>query len=328
VASVSRSVLVSLASAVAVAAACALPAPRVPVAPGVSLPDRIDVRLKGRVTSVRFEDYVLGSALAEVTPVGESPAAVSRIYEVQAIIARTYAVAHLGRHRGEGFDVCDATHCQLYDPARIATSRFSAVAAEAVRRTAGEVLTYGRRPVDALYHADCGGSTSAADAIWGGRPLPYLRGTGDDLPAATHRTWTFSTGAEALRSALNRDPRTAVGTRFTGIDVNSRDEGGRATSLTVRGSQDRVVRGEDLRAVLNRSLGDRAIQSTRFAIRRTGTSYTFEGTGFGHGVGLCQAGAAARARRGDELSDILRTYFADASLAIAGQRSSLSRRPD
>jgi len=320
----SRPVFAALAVAVAVAGACALPAPRVPAAPGVGLPDRIAVRLKGRVTSVPFEEYVLGSALAEVTPVGESPAAVSRIYEVQAIIARTYAVAHLGRHRADGFDVCDATHCQLYDPARIATSRFSAVAADAVRRTAGEVLIYGRRPVDALYHADCGGSTSAADAIWGGRPLPYLRGTADDLPSVTHRTWTFTAGAEALRAALNRDPRTAVGARFTGIDIASRDDGGRATNVTVRGTQDRVVRGEDFRAVLNRSLGERAIQSTRFAIRRSGASYTFEGTGFGHGVGLCQAGAAARARRGDELSDILRTYFADASLAIAGRRTSSS----
>ena len=80
------------------------------------------------------------------------------------------------------------------------------------------------------------------------------------------------------------------------------------------------MRGEDFRAILNRSLGERAIQSTRFALRRTGTTYTFDGTGFGHGVGLCQAGAAARARRGDGLSEILRAYFNRASLVLAGRR--------
>jgi stage II sporulation protein D len=297
-----------------VAAGCGLPDPRIPSAGAPALPERVRVRTRGVIVPVPLEDYVFGSALAEVTPVGETPAASARIYEVQAVLARTYAAAHLGRHRAEGFDVCDATHCQLYDPARIKTSRFSAVAEDAVRRTTGEVLRYGRWPIDALFHADCGGSTAAADAVWGGPSLPYLMPRRDDLAAIPHRAWQFSTSGDALRDALNRDARTAVGVRLTGLEIVARDDSGRAATIAIRGEHDRVVRGEDLRAVLNRTLGDRAIQSTRFTLTRSAASYAFAGSGFGHGVGLCQIGAAARARRGDSLRDILAAYFTGAKV--------------
>ncbi len=104
-----------------------------------------------------IDDYVLASVLAEVSPVEEPDAVVARIFEVQAIVARTYAVSQIGRHRAEGFDLCDTTHCQLYDPARVATSRFAAAARAAIARTRGHILVYGAHAADALFHADCGG---------------------------------------------------------------------------------------------------------------------------------------------------------------------------
>jgi len=304
-----------LGSLAVMAAGCGLPDPRVPTAGAPRVPEVVRVRTKGVVVPVPLEDYVLGSALAGATPINDTVTAAERIYEVQAVLARTYVAAHLGRHRAEGFDVCDATHCQLYDPARIKTSRFTAVAHEAVRHTAGEVLRYGRWPIDALFHADCGGSTAAADAVWGGPSLPYLMPRRDDLPALSHRAWNFSATGDALRDALNRDARTAVGARLTGIEIVGRDESGRAATVALRGEHDRVIRGEDLRAVLNRTLGDRAIQSTRFTLTQKSSSYAFAGSGFGHGVGLCQAGAAARARRGDSLGEILAAYFTGAQIS-------------
>jgi peptidoglycan hydrolase-like amidase len=56
---------------------------------------RLRVQVEGNVSAVSLEQYVLGAALSEVTPASESEAAVRTIYEVQAIIARTYAAAHL-----------------------------------------------------------------------------------------------------------------------------------------------------------------------------------------------------------------------------------------
>ena len=296
--------------------ACApgLQAPLPVPTPTIVVPERLLVRSGGRITAVALDDYVLGAALAEVTPVDETPAIVANIYTVQAIVARTYAVSQLGRHRAEGFDVCDTTHCQLYDPARIRTSRFSAAAREAVTRTQGEVLTYGGHVAEALFHADCGGSTTTADAVWGGRAVPYLRAVLDALTPETHRKWTVSATNEQLRVALEADPRTAVGRTLNGIEILTKDESGRAATVSVRGQRPYTIRGDLLRAVLNQSLADRGLQSTKFTLTRTGNRYTFEGTGYGHGVGLCQRGAATRLRRGDTPEAVLRAYYPGATL--------------
>ena len=101
-----------------------------------------------------------------------------------------------------------------------------------------------------------------------------------------------------MLAALNKDPRTNVGDSLRGIQVLDRDEAGRAERIAIHGAAERIVRGEELRDVLSQTFGMRAIKSTWFEIQRNGRSFSFEGRGFGHGVGLCQAGALARIRSG------------------------------
>ena len=281
-------------------------------APPLVLPERVLVRAAGKIVSLDLESYVADTILSEVSPLGESDEVIAEIFEVQAIVARSYAVTEIGRHRSEGFDVCDSTHCQLYQPARRQTSRFAAAALQAAQRTRGVVLTYDARPVEALFHADCGGATAAADAVWGGQPVPYLQTAVDDLPDPTHRPWRATATVEQVRKALNLDERTAVGRRLDSIVIASRDSSGRAAGLSVRGERSFTVRGDVLRSVLNRTLGERAVLSTMFTVQRQSGDYVFAGTGFGHGVGLCQRGAAARLRRGDSVTDVLRAYYAGA----------------
>ena len=199
----------------------ALPQPYpLPSAPAMALPERVTVRTGGRVAPVALEDYVVAAALSEVTPVGDSADVVDRVYAVQAVVARTYAVAHLGRHRAEGFDFCDSTHCQLYQPARRQTSRFASAAEAAASRTRGQILTFDGRAADTLFHADCGGRTAAASAVWGGAPVAYLQAIVDDVPEGAHRGWRVAVSADELRAALNADPRTAVGKSLSAIDVD------------------------------------------------------------------------------------------------------------
>jgi stage II sporulation protein D len=311
--------LAAVVVAAATLAACAPARPvSFPATPAVAVPTDLRVRTEGRMRTVPIEEYVLGAILSEVTPVGEAPDVVGRIYELQSIVARTYAVAHLGRHRAEGFDMCETTHCQIYQPARIASSRFTATARAAVARTTGRILTYGARPAEAFFHADCGGSTAAAEDVWGGRAVPYLRAVVDELPAATHRPWRADLAVDEVRRALNADERTAVGRRLDAIEVLARDDSGRAAGLGVRGERSYTVRGDVLRAVLNRTFGARAVQSTRFDLARQGTRYILTGTGFGHGVGLCQRGAIARLRRGESVGGVLDTYFPGSRVGVAG----------
>jgi stage II sporulation protein D len=296
------------------AAACGPLPPRAPSPPAPVVPTEILVRSKGQIGAVSLEDYTLATVLSEVSPVGENAATVDRIFQVQAIVARTYAVSELGRHRADGFDLCDSTHCQLYDPARIATSRFASAARAAVQATAGEVLLYQNRVAAVFFHADCGGVTTTASDVWGGTPMPYLLSAPDVIAPAKHRAWTATLSSTDLLRAFNADPASSVGKHLDGLEVRTRDTSGRAESIALRSDTTRVLAGDAFRAIVNRTLGDRTIDSTKFVLTQQGTRYTFTGTGFGHGVGLCQLGAAARARRGDAVTDILSQYFPGTTL--------------
>src|SRR4030095_911612 len=213
------------------------PAAKTPAAPTVSLtlPDQVRVRVGGKVESIALDDYVLGAVLSEVSPVGETDAAVETIFEVQAIVARTYAVFESGRHRLEGFDLCDTTHCQLYEPARLRTSRFASAAPAAGARTHAQELAYGSRVAEAVFHADCGGQTAANNAVWGTPAVPYLHSIVDRLAPDTHRVWEVTATIDELRKALNTDPRTEVGAHLDSIDIVTKDESGRASAVGLKG---------------------------------------------------------------------------------------------
>jgi len=304
---------------VAAGAGCAggpTPPSAPPVGGSITLPDEVRVSVTGQVSSIPIEEYVLGTALSEVSPVGDAPETVTGVYRVQAIIARTYAAFHTRRHAKDGYDLCDTTHCQVYQPGRVKTSRFSAAAREAVNDTRGQVLAYGARPAEALFHADCGGHTVSAEVIWGGR-VPYLVGTVDAVPAETHRPWQFRITREQLRAALNANSLTGVGNTLTSMRIVSRDPSGRAATIEVVGDSARVLRGEQLRAVVNQQQGPLAVRSTKFALTLEADGYRFDGTGWGHGVGLCQVGAMARIRRGDSVASVLATYYPGARLLHA-----------
>ena len=313
--------VVVVAAATLVVAACATGPVRVglPGASGRTRPVllRVQVREGQRlvVREVPLEDYVAATALSEVHPDVADAGVAERMYEVQAVIARTYAIANRGRHAKDGFDLCSTTHCQLYEPARLTTSRWAAAARAASQQTSGQVLWYADATARAVYHADCGGRTSAATSVWGGPGPIYLSGGKDDGPAASaHTDWTFETTLDSLRTALNSDPRTEVGAKLETIDVAARDDAGRAEKILLRGSRTYVVRGEVFRDVVTRRLGAKTLKSTMFSVKKVRDGFAFAGRGYGHGVGLCQAGALARLRAGASPVDVLRHYYPGTSL--------------
>ena len=263
-----------------------------------------------RIRRISLEEYVAGSILAEVSLNRFDPAAAARVAQVQAIVARTYAVANLGRHAHEGFDLCTKTHCQLFRPPQRWAPEVARIARAAAEATRGLVIMYDDQPIQALFHSDCGGHTSAAGVVWGGPTPPYLRPVADpfslrDRPAP----WRFSIDVERLRDALNQDTRTRVGGRLDRITIVERDVAMRTARVVLDGQRAPMVRGEVLRAVVTGRFGARSIRSTRFTVQRHGSQFVFEGTGFGHGVGLCQRGAIARARAGHSPRAIIQHYY-------------------
>lgn len=291
---------------------------RPPASGGISPRISVRVLVDGRVTTVELDEYVLAAIVSELTPATSDIETAVRMFEVQAIVSRTYALS-ARRHRG--FDLCATSHCQLYDPSRLRSSRWApaarwaAAAADAVHRTAGVIVWFGDRPAKVAFHADCGGRTSAARDVWSGDDPVYLAAVSDDGPAAAaHKDWRLALSMPELLNALNRDSRTRVGNRLDRIDVLRRDAAGRAQLVALAGERAPVVRGEELRVVLTEAFGARTLRSTRFEVTRTNLGFQFTGRGFGHGVGLCQAGAFARVTAGASAAEVLAYYFPGTSI--------------
>lgn len=277
---------------------------------------RIGTASDGRVVALPLEDYVVGAVLGEVALGALPPSTARSVAELQAILARTYAVTHRGRHQAEGFDLCATTHCQLYRAEPRVSRELSTLVHHAVDATKGLVITYRGRPIEAVYHADCGGYTSAAAMVWGHQPVPYLVARADPYcrrqPAPD---WRFEMSAGDLGRRLALDPRTAVGPVLRRIRILERDRAGRVVRVALEGNGMRMVRGELLREMLGRGALTPPLRSTRFTVRRRGDSFVFVGRGAGHGVGLCQAGALARIAAGVSLQSVLRHYYPGTSIA-------------
>ena len=276
----------------------------------------------GRIDGVRgaitlpLDEYVAGVVAAELGVSLLRPATL-QVARLQAVLARTYALSSLNRHQDEGFDLCATTHCQLFRPLHVLPRPNVAVAREAAHSTREILIVHKGQPIEALYHADCGGHTSNASAVWGGDGAPYLRGVVDAMcPGPSKPPWRFAVDANTLESAINADSRTRVGGQLRRVEVVARDKGGRALRVALDGDRSSVVRAEEFRLVVIRRFGPRSLRSTRFSVARRDGQFVFEGGGNGHGVGLCIAGAIAQISAGRRLETVIGTYYTGAQVHV------------
>ncbi|HYY41185.1 MAG TPA: SpoIID/LytB domain-containing protein, partial [Pyrinomonadaceae bacterium] len=269
--------------------------------------------------TLALEDYIFGVLAAEASTENEYEA-----IKALAVTSRTYALRNLRRHARAGYDFCNLTHCQRYLAVTSENARpeFHALLRRAVRETAGEVLRDGqRRLVNAYFSASCGGMTANVSTLWGvAAHERYERGVRDDFcTGLPNSSWTDVLPAAQLARALHEDERSDVGARLDDIRVIKRDATGRAELVAVGGERRRVLRGWEFKTIVGRTLGWNVLKSSRFTVERNGANFIFRGSGFGHGLGLCQMGAHAQAERGTSYRQILAYYFPGTSIArLAG----------
>ena len=261
--------------------------------------------------TLSLEDYVAGVLRAEGT-VESEPEALKAL----AITIRTYALKNLARHATQGYDFCSTTHCQRFvDRDSDLTAAISALldsrVSAAVRATESQVLLDNHdQPIDAYFGASCGGETANINNLWGVTPTFYLRGVRDEYcDAGPHAKWTDTIRRSGLLRALQTDSRTDVGNRLDQVLVSKRDETGRAEFIMLEGEHRKLVRGWYFKIILWRALGWNVLKSSRFEVARSGSEFIFRGSGFGHGLGLCQEGAHVMAARGANYQKILEKYF-------------------
>jgi len=247
------------------------------------------------VSTLSMETYVARVVAGEAMR-DSHPAAL----EALAIAVRTFALANRGRHRADGFDVCDQTHCQVVRASTQATE-------SAAQATAGRVLLRNGAPASIYYTASCGGRTEKPSAVWPGAEDPSFLPSRDDDACQGAPAWTADLQSSDLLRALKAAG--FRGGRLTDVRIASRNGSGRVAQLNLVGLTPPEISGQDLRVAVGRALGWQHIKSTAFDLRRQGDYYRFTGHGSGHGVGMCVIGSAKLAERGKSADEILGRYY-------------------
>jgi stage II sporulation protein D len=280
------------------------------------------------VNILDVEDYLRGVVPLEI---GSRTAAEQAAVEAQAVAARSYTFLRMTGAGSRPYDLTTGAIDQVYGGADAETP----VADAAVKATEGLVLSYDGRAISAPYHSSCGGTTAEQTEVWRTTPLPYLRRVSDRVPGTDRyycdiaprfrweRTFTGSSLGAAVERYLRGYASAPAGplgevrdVRADGLTPSGRVAG--VVIATERGTYH--LRGNDVRFVL-RSVGGDLLPSTYFSLEpvigRDGRvmQLAVRGTGNGHGVGMCQWGAIGRARAGQDVRTILRTYYPGTTLA-------------
>ena len=170
------------------------------------------------------------------------------------------------------------------------------------------MLTWGAAPIAAYFSASCGGKSESAEAAFHLAPgtTPYIQGGEDDLD---ERPWTVRVPLAEITAALRKADRMRA--EIKGLRVSARTASGRARTLLLEtASGPRPLPAVELRQLL----GYRELPSLLFDVAKDGGAAVFTGKGSGHGVGLCQWGARARASKGATYREILAHYYPGAEI--------------
>lgn len=251
------------------------------------------------VEEASIEDYLEGVLPHEMDPNWPLEA-----LKAQAVVARTFTLANMGKFRKEGFDLTADTRSQVYKGMTAVNENVRA----AVRQTRGEVLGWNGKLLRVYYHACCGGATTDVGAAWstdGEIPRP-LKGVRDPWCAASpHMKWIAYFAWADLTAAISE--RHMLNSPLKNLRIGARDAAGYVRTFLVRAGGDTVeIKASELRG----ALGAGEMKSVRIkSVSLLKKGVEFLGGGSGHGVGLCQWGARLQADKGRNYGQILSFYF-------------------
>lgn len=279
-----------------------------------------------RITAVNcigMEDYLMSVISSEM----KSSASIE-LLKAHAVISRSWLKARLKDHKAghEHFDVCADDHCQRYQGLTMAVGDD---VCRAIDRTWGQVLECGGDICDTRYSKCCGGRTELFSTCWEDVDLPYLQSVEDpfcdcenssilsqvlndyDLHTADFHDWTVQYTTDELSELV----RTRTGIDFgtiVALEAVERGPSGRIKYLRITGTLREEVIGKEL--AIRKALSSSHLKSSAFEIEKSPDGFVLKGRGWGHGVGLCQIGAAAMAAQGYDYRQILSHYYVGAEI--------------
>jgi stage II sporulation protein D len=274
------------------------------------------------INIVYMEDYLRGVVPPEI---GQRIKEEIEAVKAQAVAARTYAMAHLKQYEGEPYDIKSSIMDQVYQGCGVEDKLVN----KAVDETNGRVIMYHDALINAYYHSTCGGRTDNIEDVWDRKEEPYLKSVADDSSEAWSKyfSWKEVFTEQQLRGRIEQYLASDRGRDIrldpiTGITVGQRTAGGRVRTLEIHTSGDTYRFNKDrVRWVIGRTSNpDLILPSSSFDVdierdpQGRIVSVTFNGHGYGHGVGMCQIGAISHARAGWTCEQILTHYYTDVEI--------------
>ncbi len=283
------------------------------------------------VNVIDAESYLRGVVPLEIGP---QPPESQQAVAAQAVAARSYTLATMGRWRADGFDLLSTVEDQAYG----GIGKEKAVCTDAIEQTRGVVLSWDHSPIRAYYSSTCGGTTAGIDEVWGRPPIEYLRtvrdqsrGAEDSFCESSPRfrwveEWSGAEFEKMLEPTLRRRDSSWSRARYghlTGIAIKERGASRRVSDLRLSFEHGNVdLGGDEIRWTIRRPNGEglRSCLLTKVETSKKGSRISrvrVSGRGYGHGVGMCQFGAMGMARSGYDHTQILRFYYRGARLVRA-----------
>lgn len=228
--------------------------------------DYISFLIKGDqisiINHIEMENYLYGVVPREIP--ASSP---MEALKAQAIVARSYALSGLNKHKGEGYNLCDKVDCQVYgayDGEHTSTN-------QAVDETRGINVYYNGSIVSTPFHSTSGGYTEDSSKVWSAA-LPYLVAVEDKFSSnSPNSSWTISMTQKEVYDKLLAGGIN-VG-EILDMEIVSISEANRVQQLKIKGTTgDTIITGAKLRSLI----GTTALKSTWFNIESTGSSSNSE----------------------------------------------------
>ena len=243
---------------------------------------------------ISLEDYLKGVVSCEMSGNWHIEA-----LKAQAVAARTYAVYFLNKKSNLNYDLDSTTNFQVYK----GYSSESSTGNSAVEKTSGLIMAYKGEPILSFFHSTCGGWTSDNGDVWVGKNLQYLKRVKCEYCTESPKySWKESISVNEIKSLLEKNGKQV--SKIKSINIKRSSE--RVKTVIIRHSNGEIVlTGNEFRRIV----GAERLRSLYFTTSVSGKTVSFEGRGWGHGVGMCQYGAKKLAEKGKNYSFILKYYY-------------------
>ena len=269
----------------------------------------------GQIEEIPIDEYLYGVVSAEMPANYDIEALKS-----QAVAARTYTIYQISNNNGKHgeADICDdSTCCQAWISKEERMQRWSEEEKEnnwekivsAVNSTAGQIITYNNKAINAFFHSNSGGITETVANVWNGSDLPYLKSveTSGEEGYSQYSSEVIISKTDLLEKLkkeysdikINFDEKEC-------IKILDYTESGRVRTVKFGNTE---IAGTKVRSIIG-------LKSTNFSIKIDGNSISFSVKGYGHGVGMSQTGADSMAKQGKNYEEILKHFYTGVDITI------------